>query len=208
MNQKNSLGLNNCFLDLDDPIELFKVWMDEAKKSEPDDPNALSLATSNKDNLPSVRMVLLKEFNQKGFVFYTNLNSQKGNELKENPNAAMCFHWKSLLRQIRISGKITQVEDSVADQYYNSRGYDSRIGAWASKQSKELKNRDELENSIKEFKKKFNDKNNVPRPNHWSGWNLSPIRIEFWLDGDSRIHERLNYNIDQSGKWVKSLLSP
>ena len=208
MNEKNSLGLNNCFLDLDDPIKLFKVWMDEAKKSEPNDPNALSLATSNKDNLPSVRMVLLKEFNQKGFVFYTNLNSQKGNELKENPNAAMCFHWKSLLRQIRISGKITQVEDSVADQYYNSRGYDSRIGAWASKQSKELKNRDELENSIKEFKKKFNDKNNVPRPDHWSGWNLSPIRIEFWLDGDSRIHERLNYTIDKSGNWIKSLLSP
>ena len=208
MNQKNSLGLNNCFLDLDDPIELFKVWMDEAKKSEPNDPNALSLATSNKDNLPSVRMVLLKEFSQKGFVFYTNLNSQKGNELKENPNAAMCFHWKSLLRQIRISGKITQVEDSVADQYYNSSGYDSRIGAWASKQSKELKNRDELENSIKEFKKKFNDKNNVPRPDHWSGWNLSPIRIEFWLDGDSRIHERLNYTIDKSGNWIKSLLSP
>ena len=208
MNQKNSLGLNNCFLDLDDPIELFKVWMDEAKKSEPNDPNALSLATSNKDNLPSVRMVLLKEFNQKGFIFYTNLNSQKGNELKENPNAAMCFHWKSLLRQIRISGKITQVEDSVADQYYNSRGYGSRIGAWASKQSKELKNRDELENSIKEFKKKFNDKNNVPRPDHWSGWNLSPIRIEFWLDGDSRIHERLNYTIDKSGNWIKSLLSP
>jgi pyridoxamine 5'-phosphate oxidase len=208
MNQKNSLGLNNCFLDLDDPIELFKVWLDEAKKSEPNDPNALSLATSNKDNLPSVRMVLLKEFNQKGFVFYTNLNSQKGNELKENPNAAMCFHWKSLLRQIRISGKITQVEDSEADQYYNSRGYDSRIGAWASKQSKELKNRDELENSIKEFKKKFNDKNNLPRPNHWSGWNLSPIRIEFWLDGDSRIHERLNYTIDKSGNWIKSLLSP
>jgi len=208
MNQKNSLGLNNCFLDLDDPIELFKVWMDEAKKSEPNDPNALSLATSNEDNLPSVRMVLLKEFSQKGFVFYTNLNSQKGNELKENPNAAMCFHWKSLLRQIRISGKITQVEDSVADQYYNSRGYDSRIGAWASKQSKELKNRDELENSINEFKKKFNDKNNVPRPHHWSGWNLSPIRIEFWLDGDSRIHERLNYTIDKSGNWIKSLLSP
>ena len=208
MNQKNSLGLNNCFLDLDDPIELFKVWMDEAKKTEPNDPNALSLATSNKNNIPSVRMVLLKEFNQNGFVFYTNLNSQKGNELKENPNAAMCFHWKSLLRQIRISGTITQVEDSVADKYYNSRGYDSRIGAWASKQSKELKNRDELENSIKEFKNKFNDENNVPRPSHWSGWNLSPTRIEFWLDGDSRIHERLNYTFDKSGNWIKSLLSP
>ena len=208
MNQKNSLGLNNCFLDLDDPIELFKVWMDEAKKSEPNDPNALSLATSNKNNIPSVRMVLLKEFNQNGFVFYTNLNSQKGNELKENPNAAMCFHWKSLLRQIRISGTITQIEDSVADQYYNSRGYDSRIGAWASKQSKELKNRNELTNSIKEFKQKFNDENNVPRPNHWSGWKLSPIRIEFWLDGDSRINERLKYDKDSNGQWIKSLLSP
>ena len=208
MNQKNSLGLNNCFLDIDDPIELFKVWMDEAKKSEPNDPNALSLATSNKNNIPSVRIVLLKEFNQNGFVFYTNLNSQKGNELKENPNAAMCFHWKSLLRQIRISGTIAQVEDSVADQYYNSRGYDSRIGAWASKQSKELKNRDELSNSIKEFKQKFDDKNNVPRPEHWSGWSLSPTRIEFWLDGDSRIHERLNYTFDKSGNWIKSLLSP
>ena len=208
MNQKNSLGLNNCFLDLDDPIQLFTMWMDEAKKSEPNDPNALSLATSNKNGTPSVRMVLLKEFNQNGFVFYTNLNSQKGNELKENPNAAMCFHWKSLLRQVRISGTISQVEDKVADEYYNSRGYESRIGAWASKQSKELKNRNELTNSINEFKQKFNDENNVPRPNHWSGWNLLPKRIEFWLDGESRIHERLNYTIDKSGNWIKSLLSP
>ena len=208
MNQKNSLGLNNCFLDLNDPIQLFKVWMDEAKKLEPNDPNALSLATSNKNNLPSVRVVLLKEFNQNGFVFYTNLNSQKGKELKENPNAAMCFHWKSLLRQVRISGVITQVEDKVADQYYNSRGYDSRIGAWASKQSKELNNRDELTKSIKEYKQKFNDENNVPRPNHWSGWNLTPTSIEFWLDGDNRIHERLKYTIDDNGNWIKSLLSP
>ena len=208
MNQKNSLGLNNCFLDLDDPIQLFKIWMDEAKKSEPNDPNALSLATSNNDNIPSVRMVLLKEFNQNGFVFYTNLNSQKGNELKENPKAAMCFHWKSLLRQIRISGTVTQVEDKVADQYYNSRGYESRIGAWASKQSNELVNRDELINSIKEYKQKYNDENNVPRPSHWSGWNLSPSSIEFWLDGDSRIHERLKYTIDKNGNWIKSLLSP
>ena len=138
MNQKNSLGLDNCFLDLDDPIQLFKVWMDEAQKTELNDPNALSLATANKENYPSVRMVLLKGFNQNGFVFYTNLNSQKGNELKENPNAAMCFHWKSLLRQIRIKGKVALVSDEIADQYYNTRGYESRIGAWASKQSQEL----------------------------------------------------------------------
>ena len=208
MNQKNSLGLNHCFLDLDDPIQLFKIWMDEAKKSEPNDPNALSLATSNKDNLPSVRVVLLKEFNQNGFVFYTNLNSQKGNELKENPRAAMCFHWKSLLRQIRVSGTVTQVEDVVADQYYNSRGYESRIGAWASKQSKELSSREELMNSIKEFRQKYNDENKVPRPSHWSGWNLSPSSIEFWLDGDSRIHERLKFTRDKNGNWIKSLLNP
>ena len=208
MNQKNSLGLNQCFLDLDNPIELFKIWMDEAKKTEPNDPNALSLATSNKDNVPSVRMVLLKEFNQNGFVFYTNLNSQKGNELKENPKAAMCFHWKSLLRQIRISGTVTQVEDDVADQYYNSRGYESRIGAWASKQSMKLTSRDELMNSIKEVKKKYNDQNKVPRPSHWSGWNLYPSSLEFWLDGDNRIHERLKYTMDKNSNWIKSLLSP
>jgi pyridoxamine 5'-phosphate oxidase len=207
MNQKNPLGLNSCFLDLDDPIELFKLWMDDAKKSEPNDPNAVSLATSN-NNFPSVRMVLLKDFSQNGFIFYTNLNSQKGNELKENPKAAMCFHWKSLLRQIRINGVVTQVADDVADKYYNSRSYESRIGAWASKQSKELTSRDQLIDSIKEYKDKYNDENNVPRPSHWSGWILSPQSIEFWLDGDSRIHERLKYVKDSSGQWIKSLLSP
>ena len=208
MNQKNLLGLNNCFLDLDDPIQLFKTWMDEAKKSEPNDPNAVSLATSNKNNFPSVRMVLLKDFSQNGFVFYTNLKSKKGNELKENPKVAMCFHWKSLLRQIRINGIVTQVADEVADKYYNSRSYESRIGAWASKQSEELINRDQLINSIKEYKNKYNEENKVPRPSHWSGWNLSPLSIEFWLDGDSRIHERLKYTKARSGQWSKSLLSP
>jgi pyridoxamine 5'-phosphate oxidase len=207
MNQKNPLGLNSCFLDLDDPIELFKLWMDDAKKSELNDPNAVSLATSN-NNFPSVRIVLLKDFSQNGFVFYTNLNSQKGNELKENPKAAMCFHWKSLLRQIRINGAVTQVADDVADKYYNSRSYDSRIGAWASKQSKKLTSRDQLIDSIKEYKDKYNDENNVPRPSHWSGWILSPQSIEFWLDGDSRIHERLKYVKDSSDQWIKSLLSP
>jgi pyridoxamine 5'-phosphate oxidase len=207
MNEKNSLGLNSCFLDLDDPIELFKLWMEDAKKSEPNDPNAVSLATSY-NNFPSVRVVLLKDFSQNGFVFYTNLNSQKGNELKENPEAAMCFHWKSLLRQIRINGAVTQVTDDVANKYYNSRSYESRIGAWASKQSKELTSRDQLMDSIKKYKDKYNNENNVPRPSHWSGWILSPQSIEFWLDGDSRIHERLKYVKDSSDQWIKSLLSP
>ena len=208
MNQKNLLGLNNCFLDVDDPFYLFKIWMDEAKKSEPNDPNAVALATSNKNNFPSARMVLLKDFNKNGFVFYTNLNSQKGKDLKENPKASMCFHWKSLLRQIRISGSVSLVADDIADKYYNSRNYESRIGAWASKQSKELRSRDELISSIEEYKKKYNDQNKVPRPPNWSGWNLSPLSIEFWLDGDSRIHERLKYTKDKSGSWIKSLLSP
>ena len=208
MNQKNSLGINSCFLDLEDPIQLFNEWMEEAKKTEPNDPNAFSLATSNKKNIPAVRMVLLKDFSKDGFVFYTNLNSQKGKELKQNPHAAMCFHWKSLLRQIRIVGKISLVANEVADEYYSSRAYESRIGAWASKQSEELKTRDQLINSIQDYKKKFNDEKNVPRPSHWSGWNLSPESIEFWLDGDNRIHERLKYTKKNSGQWNKSLLSP
>ena len=208
MNQKNSLGLNNCFLDLDDPIELFNIWMDKAKETEPNDPNAVALATSNKNNFPSVRMVLLKDVNKNGFVFYTNLNSQKSNELKSNPKVAMCFHWKSLLRQIRISGSVSLVADDIADQYYNSRSYESRIGAWASKQSEQLNVREDLIKSIEKFKKKYNDQNKVPRPPHWSGWNLSPSSIEFWLDGDNRIHERLKYTKDSNGSWIKSLLSP
>ena len=128
-------------------------------------------------------MVLLKGFDENGFVFYTNLNSQKGNELKENPNASMCFHWKSLLRQIRIVGTLELVDDKVADNYYNSREYESRIGAWASKQSSILKSRNELLDRLKKFKEKFSDKEKVPRPSHWSGWNLKPSSIEFWLDG-------------------------
>ena len=208
MNQKNSLGLNSCFLDIDDPIHLFHEWMEEAKKTEPNDPNAVALATSNKKNIPSVRMVLLKDFNKDGFVFYTNLNSQKGNELKETPYAAMCFHWKSLLRQIRINGNLSLVSDQVADKYYSSREYESRIGAWASKQSEELNSREQLLKSIQDYKKKHSNKLDVPRPSHWSGWILSPDSIEFWLDGENRIHERLKYNKDYSGNWIKSLLSP
>jgi len=207
MNQKNSLGLNKCFLDLDDPFELFEKWFDEAKKKEINDPNALALGTASKDGIPSVRMVLLKGFDKNGFVFYTNLNSQKSNEIKDNPNATMCFHWKSLLRQIRIVGTLKLVDDKVADDYYNSRGYESRIGAWASKQSSILASRDDLLKSIENFRNKFDKNDKVPRPSHWSGWNLKPKSIEFWLDGDNRIHERLKY-IKNKDKWEKNLLSP
>ena len=164
MNQKNSLGLNKCFLELDNPFELFQKWFEEAEKKEINDPNALALGTANKKGIPSVRMVLLKGYNKNGFVFYTNLNSQKGNEIKENPNASMCFHWKSLLRQIRIVGTLQQVSDEIADEYYNSRAYESRIGAWASSQSEVMKHRDEFENKIKEFKEKYS-KLSDPRKN-------------------------------------------
>ena len=208
MNQKNSLGLNKCFLELDNPFQLFEKWFEEAKKNEINDPNALALGTVSKEGIPSVRMVLLKGYNEKGFIFYTNLNSQKGNEIKENPNASMCFHWKSLLRQIRIVGVLKKVDDKTADEYYKSRAYESRIGAWASKQSSVLNNREELLNAIENFKKKYQDKDNVPRPKNWSGWNLKPQSIEFWLDGDNRIHERLKYSLDKKGNWIKSLLSP
>jgi pyridoxamine 5'-phosphate oxidase len=208
MNQKNSFGLNTCFLDLNDPFELFEEWFEVAKKKEINDPNALALGTASKDGVPSVRMVLLKGFDKDGFIFYTNLKSQKSKELKENPNATMCFHWKSLLRQIRIVGKLNQVDDKTADDYYSTRAYESRIGAWASKQSSILKSRDELLNNLENFKKKYSDKDNVPRPDHWSGWNLKPSSIEFWLDGDNRIHERLKYTLDNNNNWEKSLLSP
>ncbi len=208
MNQKNSLGLNKCFLDLDDPFKLFEEWFEVAKKKEINDPNALALGTASKDGVPSVRMVLLKGFDKDGFIFYTNLKSQKSKELKENPNATMCFHWKSLLRQIRIVGKLNLVDDKIADDYYSTRAYESRIGAWASKQSSILKSRNELLNNLENFKKKYSDKDKVPRPDHWSGWNLKPSSIEFWLDGDNRIHERLKYTLDNNNNWEKSLLSP
>ena len=207
MYQKNSLGLDICFKNEDNPFVLFKEWFDLAKEKEPNDPNALALATSDKEGNPNVRMVLLKDFSEKGFVFYTNLNSPKSKALSTNPKASMCFHWKSLLRQIRISGDIENVTDKEADDYYNSRKYGSRIGAWASQQSTILKNRDELLSSIENFKKKYPETNNVPRPKYWSGWRLIPKEIEFWLDGEHRIHERLKYKLKQN-KWDKFLLSP
>jgi len=207
MNQKNSLGLNSCFMDLGDPLELFRIWMSEAEKKEINDPNAFSLATVNKNNEPSARMILLKELKQEGFVFYTNMNSPKSEDLKKNPKASMCFHWKSLQRQVRISGSIIQVSNKDADSYFDSRPYESRIGAWASDQSKVMNKREEFLKKITELKNKHIDKNNVPRPKHWSGWCLSPSSIEFWLGDQFRIHERLKYS-KISNTWKKEILYP
>ena len=194
-------------MDLNDPLELFKIWMAEAEKKEIRDPTSSSLATVNNAGQPNVRMVLLKGLNHKGFVFYTNLNSSKSNELKENPKAAMCFHWKSFNRQIRILGNVTQISDKEADNYFNSRPYESKISAWASDQSNFMKERSELLKKIKDFENKYNDKKNVPRPSHWSGWCLNPTSIEFWLHKENRNHERLRYKKISAG-WKKEILYP
>ena len=208
MNQKNSLDLDYCFKDLQNPIDLFGEWFNEAKKTEIKDSNAFALATTDKKGIPSVRMILLKDYNEDGFVFYTNLNSKKSDDIKNNPNASMCFYWKSLLRQIRVTGKISKVTEKVANTYFNSRDYNSRIGAWASNQSFDLKNVNELYKLIESYEKKYPDKNNVPRPAHWSGWNLNPYEIEFWLQGKNRIHQRLKYIKKENGNWNRSLLYP
>jgi len=207
MNQKNSLGLHSCFGDLEDPIELFGKWMLEAEKNEINDPNALSLATSSSSNVPSVRMILLKGFSAKGFIFYTNLNSPKSDDLKKNPEASMCFHWKSLQRQVRISGKVKLVNENESNLYFKTRPYESRIGAWASDQSRVMNKREDLLKKIEEFKKKYKDEKNVPRPKHWSGWCLNPVSFEFWLGNEFRIHERLRYN-KVSNNWKKEILFP
>ena len=210
MNQKsgqNSLGLDICFEDEANPIVLFKKWFATAEKSETNDPNALSLATSSADGIPRVRMGLLKGLSDSGFVFYTNFNSKKGSDLKSNPNASMCFHWKSLRRQVRVTGKVSVVENEEADKYFSSRKYGSKISAWASSQSKQMKNRDEFLNKIKEYQKKFPKEKDVPRPPHWSGWRVLPNEIEFWLELDNRSHQRLIYK-KENGKWIKEMLYP
>ena len=206
-NGKNSLGLDSIFEDLDNPIDLFKNWFKKAEETEVNDPNALALGTADQKNQPSVRMVLLKGLSNEGFVFYTNFNSKKGSDLKNNQQASMCFHWKSLRRQVRVIGKVQQVTDKEADEYYNSRPYKNRISAWASNQSKKLDSRDTFLKKITEFEIKYPDQNNVPRPPHWSGWRILPKEIEFWLDGEGRVHERLNY-INNDDKWTKEILYP
>ena len=206
-NGKNSLGLDICFEDLDNPIDLFKNWFKKAEETEINDPNAVALGTANQKSQPSVRMVLLKGLSDKGFVFYTNFNSKKGRDLKNNQQASMCFHWKSLRRQIRVVGKVEQVTEKEADDYFNSRPYKNRVSAWASSQSEKLESRNTFLKKIEEFVKKYPDQNKVPRPPHWSGWRVLPNEIEFWLDGEGRVHERLNY-VKNNSKWIKEILYP
>ncbi len=206
-NGKNSLGLDSCFQEMENPIDLFKNWFLEAQKKEINDPNAVAVATADKQNQPNVRMVLLKGLSDKGFVFYTNFNSKKGQELRDNVKASMCFHWKSLRRQVRIIGSVEEVETKEADEYYNSRPYKNKIGAWASSQSATLDSRKTFLEKIKEFELKYEEGKSIPRPPHWSGWRVLPNEIEFWLDGEGRIHERLVY-FKKDGSWSKKLLYP
>lgn len=189
------------------PIERFRSWLAEAEKTEPNDPNAMSIATVGTDGMPSVRMVLLKGFDERGFVFYTNLGSQKGRELAANPKAALCFHWKSLKRQVRVEGLVEAVSETEADTYYASRARDSRIGAWASKQSQPMEGRFELEKRVALFALKFNI-GEIPRPPFWSGFRVIPQKIEFWTDKPFRLHERLVYTCSGDGTWATSVLFP
>ena len=191
-----------------DPLELFADWYEEAKKNELNDPNAMSLATVDINGIPSVRIVLLKGFDVDGFVFYTNLQSRKANEFKNNPNVAVCFHWKSLQRQVRIEGQVSKVSDKEADEYFKSRARLSRLGAWASKQSEILESRDHLLARLKTFEEKY-DGETIPRPSHWSGNRIAAKKIEFWEDGKFRLHDRFiieRQSID--GPWTKARLYP
>lgn len=190
----------------DEILAQFNEWLEEARQSEPEYAEAMSLATATKMGLPSVRIVLLKAVSENGFDFYTNLTSRKGRELDENPNAALCFHWKSLNKQIRIEGTVAQVNDQTADAYFETRPRTSRIGAWASKQSQPMVDRFEFEKRIAKYTAKFNV-GDIPRPNFWSGYRLEPNRIEFWQEQKFRLHDRAVYLLDDN-RWRVEKLYP
>jgi pyridoxamine 5'-phosphate oxidase len=192
--------------DATDPLKLFGHWLDAAGAAEPNDPNAMSLATIGADGAPSVRIVLLKGFDAHGFVFYTNIESRKGVELAANPRAALCFHWKSLRRQVRIEGAVAPVAAADADAYYASRARESRIGAWASAQSRPLASRDMLEARVREIEARFPDET-VPRPEHWSGYRVMPTYFEFWHDRPHRLHDRICFTAE-AGQWRRERLYP
>ncbi|WP_019961354.1 pyridoxamine 5'-phosphate oxidase [Woodsholea maritima] len=192
----------------EDPFALFGEWLDAAKAKEPNDPNAMALATADRDGLPDVRMVLLKDFDPTGFVFYTNTQSAKGQQLDDNAKAALCFHWKSLRRQVRIRGLVSRVSDEEADAYFHSRHRDSRIGAWASKQSRPLESRFALEKQVAKYAAKFG-LGAVPRPEHWTGYRITPIHLEFWRDRPFRLHDRMVFDRKSTDlPWTVTRLYP
>lgn len=192
----------------DDPLELFGKWMKDAEGAEVNDPNAMALATVDPDGRPGVRMVLLKGFDTRGFVFYTNRESRKGRAIAANRGAALCFHWKTLRRQVRVEGRIEPVGDAESDAYFKSRPFGSRVGAWASDQSRPLDSRTTLANRIAEIEQEYiGHENDIPRPGHWGGYRLIPEAIEFWHDGKFRLHRRVVYT-PRGGSWDKVMLYP
>jgi pyridoxamine 5'-phosphate oxidase len=191
----------------DDPFALFETWFAQARASEPNDSNAMALASADAQGRPSLRMVLLKEHGPQGFTFYTNFESRKAREILANPYVALLLHWKSLRRQIRIEGPVSRVDDATADAYFASRSRDSQLGAWASDQSRPLTDRATFEARFEEAEARF-EHQPVPRPPHWSGFRVTPQRIEFWLDRAHRLHERSLYEADGAGGWRSGMLFP
>jgi pyridoxamine 5'-phosphate oxidase len=195
------------FSDAPEPFQLFADWLGEARTSEPNDPNAMALATVDETGLPNVRMVLLKGLDEAGFVFYTNFESRKGRELLASHKAALLFHWKSLRRQVRVRGRVEEVTAAEADAYYASRPRGSRIGAWASKQSQPLEGRFALEAAVAQYTLKFG-LGEIPRPEYWSGFRVVPETIEFWHDRQFRLHDRIEFKRNDAGAWEKTRLYP
>jgi pyridoxamine 5'-phosphate oxidase len=189
------------------PFEQFDLWMKEAEKAEINDPNAMVVATATPDGAPSLRAVLLKGVDPRGFVFYTNKTSRKGDEIAANPHVALLFYWKSLHRQIRIEGRVEDVTDAEADVYYASRARVSRLGAWASEQSRPLSDRSVLEERLAEMEAKYPEET-IPRPPYWSGYRVLPTLFEFWQDMPFRLHDRTTYRRDSAGHWVQRKLFP
>lgn len=206
MSQQESVPAADFTL-ADEPYALFQRWLAEATETEPNDPNAMALATVDADGLPNVRMVLLKGMDPTGFVFYTNFESAKGREVLASRKAALLFHWKSRRRQVRVRGPVEIVSDAEADEYYASRPRQSRLGAWASKQSRPLESRFALEKAVAEVAARhpFGD---IPRPPHWSGFRVKPVAIEFWQDGAFRLHDRVVFSRGDDGTWAKARLYP
>lgn len=196
------------FSEAGEPLALFAAWMEEAVRAEPADPNAMALSTVDADGLPDVRMVLMKGYDGRGFVFYTNLESQKGRELAANPKAGLLFHWKSLTRQVRIRGPVERVSDAEADAYYATRPRGAQIGAWASRQSAPLEDRFALEKAVARYTAKYAI-GTVPRPSHWSGFRVVPLAIEFWHDRPFRLHQRVEFRRESpAAPWTKVGLYP